>query len=57
MTLLVWSSSSSRKKPEAKHAMMEKAKTAPAAKKKTAKIPASLRDVYRSAKAAVMLME
>jgi hypothetical protein len=37
--------------------MMAKAKTAPAAKKKIAKIPVSLREVCRSAKAAVMLME
>ena len=56
-TLLGWSSSSSRKNPEATAAIRAKATTAPAAKTKISKTPVSLREVCRSAKAAVMLTE
>src|SRR5215211_1318180 len=57
LTLLGWSSNSSRKKPEATAAIRAKATTAPAAKTKISKTPESLREVCRSAKAAVMLTE
>ncbi|MDQ3286358.1 MAG: hypothetical protein M3P92_11805, partial [Actinomycetota bacterium] len=57
LTLLGWSSNSSRKNPEATAAIRAKATTAPAAKTKISKTPVSLREVCRSAKAAVMLTE